>query len=287
MSGDTTPAVLERVLAGDTKGSDERLRQDALTISTESGIPNHFQSGLPRPGQITRGLPALTLVDAASAPKVQEGAGSYHHVENDPVINKIMREAVVLGGGLGEGIFYGLANLPEKLPKIAASVAIGAALNAISKTGTMGTAAAFIVGGYFTSRFILNTINDTERWGKFGAAVSDTWHSNKNTLKNMHTVAETGGEFAFDTGLSMAAGYMGYTNKTLADLVLKVIKLPLPASPTAIPPILINVQMALDIVPPIYTRYKPRTAENERLSLTTSELLMDRHGSLNRLLKLK
>lgn len=162
---------------------------------------------------------------------------------------KIAREGLVLGGGLSRSMLYGLANLPQKLPEIGTSMAIGAALNVLSKSGTMGAAATLVVGGYFTSRYILNAINDTERWNRFGAAVTDTWHSSQNMGKNIRDVSETGGNFAFDTGVSMASGYVGYKNKALGELILSVIKLPVPVPAVVLPPALSTATMYMAVFP--------------------------------------
>jgi hypothetical protein len=164
--------------------------------------------------------------------------------------SKVLRESLVLGGGLGRSVVYGLASLPQRLPEIGASMAIGAALSTLSKVGGLGTAATFVVGAYFTSKFIVNAINDKARWNKFGAAVTDTWNTNQHIMKDIRDVSDSGGNFAFDTGLSMASGYVGYNNKALGELILGVIKLPIPAPlETPMPPAFLGAAMYMDVVP--------------------------------------
>lgn len=164
---------------------------------------------------------------------------------------KVAREGAVLSLGLGRSVLYGMASLPQRLPEIGASMAIGAALSTLSKAGGLGVAATFVVGAYFTSKYIVNLINDTARWNKFGAAVNDTWNSSQHWKKDVKDVSDSGGNVVFDTGLSMASGYMGYNNKALGDLILSVIKLPVPMPPLDVPisPALMGVGMYMDVVP--------------------------------------
>lgn len=154
---------------------------------------------------------------------------------DDPLYEKFGRTALVIGGGLGESVLYGMANLPRRWSELATSAAFGASLSALTKTGKIGNGAALIAGAYFTSRFIVNAIEDRERWTRFGAAVSDSWKSDENLWRNMHEVSNTGGNFAFDMGISMGAGYLGYTNKQVADLLLQIFRFPVPL-PGPMPP---------------------------------------------------
>ena len=171
--------------------------------------------------------------------------------DNEPTYKKVLREGEVVGGGVGRSFLYGIANLPDKLPEIGSSIAIGAGLSAISKSGDLGVAASFVVGAYFTSKFVLNTVNDTERWKKFGAAVEDAWHTNKNVDKDLVAVSDTAGNYTFDTSLSMASGYLGYKNKQLGDLVLSVLRLPIIAPSAALAPAMLGAGMYMDIMPPL------------------------------------
>jgi hypothetical protein len=179
--------------------------------------------------------------------------------DDESKISKVLREGVVLGGGLGRSVLYGMASLPQRLPEIGASMAIGAALSTLSKTGSLGAAATFVVGAYFTSRFVLNAIHDTPRWNKFGAAVADAWHSDQHIMKDLIDVSDSGGNFAFDTGLSMASGYVGFKNKALGDLIISVIKLPVPIPAVAtMSPALMTAGMYMDIVPPPFFSHDSR-----------------------------
>jgi hypothetical protein len=220
-----------------------------------------------RPSQLSwidllpKGAPIADIVihpPAIVPPKgAAHGAGAQDKIADRPVydadeskITKVAREGLVLGAGLGRSMLYGMANLPQRLPEIGTSMAIGASLSVISKTGAGGAAATFVVGCYFTSRFILNAINDTDRWNKFGAAVNDTWHSNQRIGKNIRDVSDTGGDFAFNTGLSMASGYVGFKNKALGDLIISVIKLPIPMpAEVPIPATILGASIFMDIVP--------------------------------------
>ncbi len=246
--GATPPAPAKAALMG---APGEAMRRDTtlppLTLCDPNLLQPHFNKPEPNGKDANPGEHRAEPNGTGSAPKEE--------TTSDPLVNKLTREAIVIGGGIGEGIFYGMANLPEKLPQIGTSVAIGAALSALSKTGKLGAVVAFTAGAYFTSRYILNTINDHERWNKFGAAVSDTWNTNEHTVRNMHDVASTAGEFTFDTGLSMAAGYVGYKNPYLAELLIKVIKLPVPVpigTPPPVSPAFLSATMLMDIVPPRY-----------------------------------
>jgi hypothetical protein len=173
----------------------------------------------------------------------------------------------VIGGGVGESFLYGTANLHKRLPEIGTSMAIGAGLSAITKSGKGGAAAAAIVGVYFAARFIANTINDDERWTRAGNAVVDTWNNKDNTTRNMHEFSLTAGNFVFDSSLSIGAGYIGYHNKPLADLIFQLLRFPMPL-PAPVPvtpggspqprapeprfpiPQLGNLPMWLEITPP-------------------------------------
>lgn len=148
--------------------------------------------------------------------------------DDDPLRSKLWRETIVVGGGIGESFLYGTANLHKRLPEIGTSMAIGAGLSAITKSGKGGAAAAALVGVYFAARFVANTINDDERWSRAYNALTDTWNTKENTTRNMHEFSLTAGNFAFDTSLSMGAGYIGYHNKPLADLIFQLLRFPMP-----------------------------------------------------------
>jgi hypothetical protein len=205
-------------LTGITLPPTQIAHPDAPKLPTQTAAPGPAETGL-------GGL------DTLQAPPKNTDQSS----ETESKWNKVGRETVVIGGGLGKSFLYGMASLPERVPQIASSVAIGASLSTISKAGELGTAATIVVGAYFTSKFIVNAINDTPRWNKLSTAVSDTWNSNQHLMKNLNDASDSGGNFAFDTSLSYASGYIGYKNEALAELILKVIKLPLPV-PAGIPP---------------------------------------------------
>lgn len=163
------------------------------------------------------------------------GPGSFGPITAaDPLSSKVGRELLVVGGGVGESFLYGIANVHRRLPEIGTSMAIGAGLSAITKSGQAGAAAAGLVGVYFAARFLANAVNDTERWDRAYNALTDTWNSSEHTTRNMHEFSLTAGNFAFDTTLSMGAGYIGYTNKPLADLIFQILRFPVPM-PTPIP----------------------------------------------------
>jgi hypothetical protein len=166
-------------------------------------------------------------IPTSHRPNPSPDAGTAEN-NGDNTAYKLGREAAVIGGGVGKSFLYGMASLPSRYKEIGESVAIGASLSTLSKAGELGAAATLVVGAYFTSKFLVNTIEDTPRWTKFGAAVADTWKSNEHTLKNLNDVSSTGGNFVFDTSLAYGSGYLGYKNKALADLILQVVKLPLP-----------------------------------------------------------
>jgi len=190
------------------------------------------------------------LTPTAGSP-TNDGGQSTPNDTTESEASKIAREGLVMGGALGRSFLYGMASLPQRIPEIGASLAIGAALSTLSKAGSMGAAATFVVGAYFTSKFLVNAINDTARWNKFGAAVTDTWHTNQHKMKNLRDMSDSGGNFAFDTSLSMASGYVGYNNKALGELILSVIKLPIPLPPAEVPlpPAFMGATMYMDVVP--------------------------------------
>ncbi len=175
---------------------------------------------------------------------------------------KLKREAFVIGGGVGQSFFYGIANLPDHIPQIASSIVIGGTLAAMSKAGKLGAATSLVIGTYFTSRFVLDTLHDHRRWEKFSDAVKDTWHSDEHTWKNLHIVRNTLGNYTFDTSLSLASGYIGYKNPKLGEWLLTVLKIPpiVPNTPPPFNPRLATTSMYLSIMPPAgtYDRYGDR-----------------------------
>lgn len=152
---------------------------------------------------------------------------------NDSVAHKLGREAVLVGGTLGESVVNGLYHLPEKIPQLGESLAIGAALNAVSQMGTPGRIAAWVAGAALTTRFVVNTYNDKERWSEAGQALSDTWKSNEHLGKNIDKLSNSAGSFAFDTATFAGASYLGYSNANLGHGILNVLRLPVPAIPLA------------------------------------------------------
>ncbi len=177
--------------------------------------------------------------------------------------SKISREAMMIGGGIGLSVFDGIANLPEHIPQIASSIVIGGTLAAMSKTGRLGTGAALVVGAYFTTRFVLDTLNDKERWCRFSNAVEDTWKSDANFRKNLITTKETLGDYTFDTGLSLASGYVGYKNPKLGEYILSILRVP-PIGPRTPPPFnprIATTTMYMAIMPPagFYRNYGDRS----------------------------
>ncbi|HEY9714819.1 MAG TPA: hypothetical protein V6C72_15230 [Chroococcales cyanobacterium] len=200
--------------------------------------------GSPGAGSFDRNF---SLPDASQPPPNPGGGDT-----KGSTADSLGREAVVLGGGVGKAFVYGLANLPEKLPQIGTSIAIGAGLSAIAKSGQLGLDAAFVVGAYFGCRFVLNTIHDTARWQKFGSAVSDAWNSNQHVMKDLNDVADSGGDFAFNTSLSMASGYVGYKDKALGDLIISILRIPAAVPAEVASSALLVPSMYLDIIPPMY-----------------------------------
>lgn len=217
------------------------------------GSPPEF----PKPGDVLKNNPAL-----------------------ETTATKIARESLVIGGGVGQSFFYGIANLPDHLPQIGSSIVIGGTLAAMTKTGKLGAAAALVVGAYFTSRFILDTVNDHKRWNKFGEAVQDTWNSGENFYKNMHQVRDSLGNYAFDTSLSLASSYVGYKNPQLGEYILSILRVPpiVPNTPPPFSPAWATVGLATAIMPPagFYRRYDDQTPFSQ------SSWEFDLHGSLRR-----
>lgn len=194
---------------------------------------------LPKPGDVLKGNPNC-----------------------ETTASKLKREAFVIGGGVGQSFFYGIANLPDHMPQIASSIVIGGTLAAMSKAGKLGAAASLVIGTYFTSRFVLDTLHDHKRWEKFGSAVKDTWNSDEHTWKNLHIVRNTLGNYTFDTSLSLASGYIGYKNPKLGEWLLTVLRIPpiVPNTPPPFNPRLATTSMYLSIMPPagMYDRYGDR-----------------------------
>ncbi|MBX9723083.1 MAG: hypothetical protein K2X81_16900, partial [Candidatus Obscuribacterales bacterium] len=163
---------------------DDKLRNDALEALRKDSL-SHAQSGGGYsysdlfPGKPS-GIPPLgPPLDWKSQfpPKTgtpDDPGGLLKHDPNiENWVSKTIREGAVIGGGVGESFFYGVANLPDHLPAIGTSIIIGGTLAAMTKTGKLGAAAAMVAGAYFTSRFVLDTIHDHRRWHKFGEAVED------------------------------------------------------------------------------------------------------------------
>lgn len=303
MSGaDRQPAVRDVSPAnGGQAVSDERMRQEAferhkqeaITVTQNGGIdltPGTYLN-MTRPSPWGNGLPgdhpSIPLPppgDNRPVPPVPGLPNPGDVLHSNPAMetysSKIGREALVLGGGVGQSFFYGIANLPDHIPQITSGVLIGGTLGAIAKQGKIGAAAAIVIGAYFTSRFVLDTINDGKRWRKFGDAVEDTWHSSDNFWKNMHTVRDTAGNYTFDTSLSMASSYVGYKNPQLGEWILGLLRVP-PIVPAATPPFSPAVTaagFAMDIMPPsgFYREYDDKTP------FAPSSWTFDIHGSLRR-----
>lgn len=287
------PAVRDAATQKDAPaGNDDRLRQeafekakqDALAVSKNGGIvltPDIYNNmtrtspwgPLPQPGDQQAPLPG-----GPSLPPPGDVLKNNPNIET--TASKIGREALVIGGGVGQSFFYGIANLPDHLPQIGSGIVIGGTLAAMTKTGKLGAAAALVVGAYFTTRFILDTVNDTQRWETFSEAVKDTWESSANTRKNMHKVRNTLGNYTFDTSLAVASSYVGYKNPQLGEYILSILRVPpiVPNTPPPFNPALTSLAFATNIMPPsgFYRRYDDQTP------FSYSSWEFDLHGSLRR-----
>jgi hypothetical protein len=201
--------------------------------------------------------PTLPGTDIPQGPK--PGDVLKHNPLDETFATKLSREAFVIGGGVGQSFFYGIANLPDHMPQIASSIVMGGTLAAMTKAGKLGAAASLVIGTYFASRFVLDTFHDHRRWSKFSEAVQDTWKSDENTWRNLHVVRNTVGNYAFDTSISMASGYIGYKNPQLGQWILTVLRVPpiVPNAPPPFSPRLAATSMALSIMPPagFYDKY--------------------------------
>lgn len=262
-------------------GTDPLRLQDYLTPRPNPWLPRPGQDNknpedkIPQPGSDNKPIPP---VPGPIVPNPGEILRPDPNTET--TASKIAREAMVIGGGVGQSFFYGVANLPEHLPQIASSVVIGGTLAAMSKAGKLGATTALVVGAYFTSRFVLDSINDTKRWEKFSGAVKDTWQSDANFWKNMHTVRDTAGNYVFDTTLSLGSGYVGYKNPKLGEWILAILRVP-PIVPNAPPPFnprVVTTGMYMSIMPPagFYRHYDDRTP------FAPSSWSFDIHGSIRR-----
>lgn len=129
-------------------------------------------------------------------------------------LSKLLRESEVLGGGLAESILYGMADLPHKLPELTAAFSVGLALHVIRKQGVLGWGVATGLTAVFASKFVVDQVEQKEKWWEFASAIKDTWGSNQHTWNNINTVSGTAGKTVFDTAAFATAGYLGYTNKT-------------------------------------------------------------------------
>ena len=272
---DAEHASVERVAAKDDRLRDEafeRNKKDAIESMKGNLSPDiYLSTNRPGPWKIppagpplpdtTKPLPPSFPPDKPIPPN--PGDVLKNHPEQETVATKISREALVIGGGVGQSFFYGIANLPAHIPQIASSVAIGGTLAALSKTGRLGQGVAVVVGGYFASRFILDTIHDHKRWSKFSEAVQDTWKSDEHFWKNMRTVRDTAGNWTFDTALSMGSGYVGWKNPQLGEWAIKILRLPpiVPNSPPPFNPRIVTTGMYMSLLPPagFYRRYEDRT----------------------------
>lgn len=239
-------------------------------------IPTPPDRSKPGPGKVPDGQP-LPVPGDTTTPKLPDLSTK---PEAESVATKLSREALVIGGGVGQSFFYGVANLPEHLPQIGTSIVLGGTLAAMSKSGKLGAGAAMVVGAYFASRFILDSVNDKRRWTRFADAVSDTWQSDANTWKNMHTVRDTVGNYTFDTSLSLASGYVGYKNPQLGQWILQLLRIP-PITPGAPPPFnprWTTSGMYMQIMPPagFYRRYGDHSAFGD------SGWSIDIHGEIRR-----
>jgi hypothetical protein len=276
----------------------ERTKKDAIALTQNGGInlsPDTY-ANLTRgqhPWEQRPGVPPAPIDIKFPPPNHGPNHGPDHRdhprppgdlLRTNPTIEtaatKIGREALVIGGGVGESFFYGIANLPSHLPQIGSSIMIGGTLSAITKAGKLGTECAMVIGAYFTTRFILDTINDKKRWDRFGTAVKDTWHSGDNFRKNMTEVRDTFGNYVFDTTLSTASSYVGYNNPQLGELLLGVLRIPpiVPNTPPPFSPHLMAATRAMSVMPPsgFYTRY-----EDQR-PWGTSAWDFDFHGSFGK-----
>ena len=177
---------------------------------------------------------AALLKDASTPmPSTVEKGAAPSESDSESVAKKLGREALLMGGTIGESIVNGLYHLPEKIPQLGESLAIGAGLNALSQLGTPGRVAAWVAGAALTTRFLVNTYNDKERWSQAADAVTDTWNSNLHLRKNIDKLSNSAGSFAFDTATFAGASYLGYSNPTLGNGIISVLRLPVPTIPLA------------------------------------------------------
>lgn len=180
--------------------------------------------------------------DALSKEANAHIASSDKQAQNPPadskegVGSKLLREGEVIGLAAGKSVLDGFYNIPDKLPQLGESMAIGVGLSALSRMGTEGKVAAYVAGAFFASRFIVNTYNDHERWSKAWSATTDTWQSDQHIRKNINDLSNTAGSWAFDTALFTGAGYLGYNNPALGNSLLGVFRLPIPTIP--VPPLI-------------------------------------------------
>lgn len=277
---DVAPAIGAGAAGNDDRLRDEvfeRMKKDALSTQSSPIEMKDWSSGFnqkpPGPWKIPPvgppkdttpvPLPVPGTPGPDKPPLPDPGDVLKNNPGNETTATKLTREALVIGGGVGQSFFYGIANLPEHIPQIASSIVIGGTLAAMSKTGKLGAAASLVVGAYFASRFVLDTVNDRRRWEVFGDAVKDTWKSDENTYRNMHIVRNTLGNYTFDTSLSVASGYVGYKNPQLGDWILKILRVPpiVPNTPPPFNPRLAATSMYMSILPPagFYEKYGDRS----------------------------
>lgn len=131
-------------------------------------------------------------------------------LSQEPVTEKLHREAELLFGGLGDGLkssAQAALEAPlETAGKVGISAAVGYGLTAMQGRAGMVRLAAEVGGlalGYAFVKDVASRASITSE------AFVDTWHSGQNQARNREIVASTLGPFVFDFAITSAGGLAG------------------------------------------------------------------------------
>lgn len=142
--------------------------------------------------------PYTNLIDRSSA------------LSQEPIAEKLRREADLVFGGLGDGLkssAQAALEAPfETAGKVGISAAVGYGLTAMQGRAGMLRLAAEVGGLALGYAFVKDVAS---RASVTSEAFVDTWHSGQNQARNREIVASTLGPFAFDFAITSAGGLAG------------------------------------------------------------------------------
>jgi hypothetical protein len=124
----------------------------------------------------------------------------------DPLSNKLWREARLLTQGFFGGIGKGFSESANDLPGTALRAAEVLAINVILARSQHSGGAVRLIGKAAGAYLCLNFANDVlspRRWGSISSSIADTWTHADNLNSNIGRMQDDLGRFAFDTSFML------------------------------------------------------------------------------------